>query len=285
MEQSGFSRPEISLQGTLSESAFLVNALRSRDEAISRDGYAYLWVTEEVQKITQEYMAAMGHYDGVELALRSRFFLECMERFECCHPEGYFINLGAGFTSYPYLLKQESKWIEVDLPEVTSWKRVEVERFIREGVLPTRTVKYLSCNLNSPEGIDDLQNNLDSIMQGSPSFVLLEGVSYYLERSCFEYLLKMLSMVQAPGSFLALDYWQPSLSQSEQIRRLRRFFASHFSQDEQDYTFIDSSFFCSLDGYLVVEQTDAPQLHCRYYHEANLDVSATLAEHYVLLKT
>ena len=106
-----------------------------------------------------------------------------------------------------------------------------------------------------------------------------------LERFCFEYLRKMLSMVQAPGSSLALDYWQPSLSQSEQIRRLRRFFASHFAQKEQDYTFIDSSFFGSLDGYLVVEQADAKQLHCHYYHEANLDVSATLAEHYVLLKT
>lgn len=107
----------------ISASSFLVNESRARDVDLSRDIYAKLWVTEKTMKIWEDFSNKVYPHDAVELGIRNRFFLEQLNRHIHSNPNAVFVNIGAGFTSYPFLTDYECTTIEVDYPHIVSFKK------------------------------------------------------------------------------------------------------------------------------------------------------------------
>ncbi|MEM1370108.1 MAG: adenosine deaminase, partial [Cyanobacteria bacterium P01_H01_bin.15] len=105
------------------DSAFIVNAFRSRKCRISKDRFAALWITEEIENWANKYVEKVGRTEILVHALRHRFFLECLQRFFDNTPNGAFINIGAGFTNYPYLITSQVDCCEIDTAVNINYKR------------------------------------------------------------------------------------------------------------------------------------------------------------------
>src|SRR5690349_1704692 len=96
------------------DSALIVNAFRARKAHISADKFASLWISDKSEDWANKYIEQVGTTEILVHSLRHRFFLECITQFiEKC-PDGVFINIGAGFTNYPYLFSPNIPCCEID---------------------------------------------------------------------------------------------------------------------------------------------------------------------------
>ena len=118
---------------TISESAFLVNESRSRRVDISKDIYSLLWVTDSTRELWKDFCKKVYPFDDVELSLRNRFFLDRLNSFLHSKSNPVFVNIGAGFTSYPFLIKSPCICIEVDFKHVITYKQRKIEKWKKEG--------------------------------------------------------------------------------------------------------------------------------------------------------
>ncbi len=116
------------ISNTISESALLVNESRSRRVDISKDIYSHLWTTEDTKKLWTDFNKKVYPYDDVELSLRNRFFLEKLNTYIKLTTNPVFVNIASGFTSYPFLVKNPCKCIEIDLEHIIKIKRYETVR-------------------------------------------------------------------------------------------------------------------------------------------------------------
>lgn len=272
------------IEGTLSDTAFLVNVLRARDVEISRDIYADFWTTERSRHITTLYLNALREYNGKELALRNQLFLQAIEKFTRTHADPIVVNLGAGFTSYPFLL-DAGDWIEVDLPKVVSFKQEKITEMIGEGKLPKRSIEFLAFDLNRTDSLEQLHETLRPRLKNRPSFILMEGLSYYLSPQSLDYLFSVVRQLQIKDSQFALDYWPIRLAQTLALQDMFSFFDKQFGCGGQEYNFIETSKLESLEGYELMQRTDAQQLARTVVREVgNRDIQNTFPEHHVVLK-
>lgn len=148
------------IKKNISASAFLVNESRAKAEQLSLDSYAKLWVDASVRDLWNLFSKEVYLNDPQALAVRNRFFLGCLNRFFAENPQGVFINIAAGFTSYPYLMDCPVQAIEVDLPGVVEYKKKKVKEFREAGSLPWRDIAYVAADLNCPKGREALYSEL-----------------------------------------------------------------------------------------------------------------------------
>ncbi|MBF0318367.1 MAG: class I SAM-dependent methyltransferase [Nitrospirae bacterium] len=116
----------------VSVTAFIVNASRARLEALSGDIYAKLWVTEEAQRLWDEFSREVYPYDDVNLSLRHRFFLDHLRAFIGKYNNPLFVNVAAGLTSYPLLLDKPCRCVETDFPHVMDFKKDKILKWQQE---------------------------------------------------------------------------------------------------------------------------------------------------------
>lgn len=144
----------------ISESAFLVNESRARNVGLSQDEYAHLWVTENTRTLWEDFSREVYPHDATELGSRNRFFLEHLRSAIASSQVTTFINFGAGFTSYPFLVDESCRFIEIDFKHVVEYKKKKVTRWQQMGLLPEREIFFLAADLNEPSDIEGIWNNL-----------------------------------------------------------------------------------------------------------------------------
>jgi O-methyltransferase involved in polyketide biosynthesis len=269
----------------ISESAFLVNESRARGVAVSRDIYARLWVTPETGRLWEDFSREVYELDHVELALRNRFYLEALDSAARRHPSVVFVNLAAGFTSYPFLAEKPCPSIEVDFGRVSRFKRLKIEDWRAKGWVPQREIEFVACDLADERQLDALARRLRGAMSRAPSVVFLEGITYYLRREALLRIFGALRVLQPPGSVLALDFWTPEFEGHPVHARFRKFFAERFGHAETEYCFLDAGFLRAREGYEIVDLTDIVELEKRFSTETRLaDPGAILPERYAVLE-
>ena len=165
---------------SISDSAFLVNESRSRREDISKDIYAYLWINESTNKLWNDFYDEVYPFDDIQLSLRNRFFLEKLKLFinESSHP--IFVNIGAGFSSYPFLVSKDCEFIEVDLPNIINYKQEKIKQFIKKGDISNKDITFLSADICNKFDLMRLKEHLINSIKNNPSFILLEGITYFI---------------------------------------------------------------------------------------------------------
>jgi O-methyltransferase involved in polyketide biosynthesis len=273
------------MQKTLSESAFLVNESRARRVDISQDQFAQLWVSKATRELWEDFTTKVYPYDAIELGLRNRFFLDTLRFFVRSAKNPVFVNIGAGFTSYPFLVEEPCRYIEVDLEYVIDFKRKQIETWIKKGRMPKREIEFIPADLYNTGDRKRLQTRLKSALADAPSFLLFEGITYYLDEAVLHALFEMCIAIQRPGSVLAFDYWDPTIAENPVFLRLKKFCAERFGHKETHYTLFNEEFIHEIQGYTPIEQTNIQKLEKRYTDSFLLkNYWEILPENYVVLQ-
>jgi O-methyltransferase involved in polyketide biosynthesis len=111
-------------------------------------------------------------------------------------PGGHILNLGAGLDTLLQRVDDgRCTCTSVDTPEVIALRRAHLPAHPRERLVAAR--------LEDPEALVDLDP------QGPPAFVVIAGVSMYLERAELHALFARLSERLAPRSRVLLDAYRP----------------------------------------------------------------------------
>lgn len=273
------------INNTLSESAFLVNESRARRVELSQDIYAHLWTNEDTKILWNNFSKRVYPFDDIEIGIRNRFFLENLKSFIDKSSNPVFVNIGAGFTSYPFLIEQSCEFIEVDLKHVINYKSLRIDKWMKEGILPKRNIMFLPADICNRNDVKRLKKILSQLLQKYNSFILLEGITYYTESSSLEYLFRIFSELQNTGSILAFDYWQPSNINHPIFQRLRTFFSEYFNFKNTNYNFMDKKYLESIIGYRIHNIKKVQDLEKEYSDIFFLNNhESILPEEYVILK-
>jgi hypothetical protein len=192
------------------DSALIVNSFRARLPEISGDPFAGLWVTPEAQRWADAYAERVGVSEVLVHALRHRMILHWMEGFLQHHREAVLVNIGCGFSSYPHLLPPHVPCLELDTEPGITFKQSRTVELEHQGSLPPRTVDRVAVNdLNDPSERPRLRSLLQRWIAGRPSFVLLEGVLFYLKLDSIGWLYATLGDLQRPGDQIASTAFRP----------------------------------------------------------------------------
>ena len=269
----------------ISDSAFLVNESRARDVGLSHDRYAGLWVSEATRRLWEDFSRDVYPLDATELGLRNRFYLDVLQANIRENPDTVFVNIAAGFTSYPFLTERPCRSIEVDFAHVCEYKRRKIDAWRREGILPQREVEYIACDFRSERDLEDLAGRLQDALGGATSAVFLEGITYYLPKTILLRFFGILADVQRQGSVVALDFWTPETAAHPVHARFKRFCAERFGHGQSEYHLFDIGFLKSIPGYEVIETTDIAELEKRFSTGRKLArPDEILPEHYAVLR-
>ena len=269
----------------ISESAFLVNESRARNVELSRDRYARLWVSDSTRRLWEDFSREVYPHDAIELALRNRFFLECLNSYLNSSQATAFVNIGAGFTSYPFLTDKPCRCIEVDYAHVIEYKRQRIAQWQDEGLLPKRDIDFLAADLTDEKDVEALTGALNARLNDRPSFILMEGLTYYLQMDVLRRLLDAFSKTQVDDSILAFDFWTPDTSNHPIFARLRKFWADRFGQQETSYNLFDVDFAAFIPGYDVVEVTTIQELEKVFSNTTFLaNYDEIIPENYAVLR-
>ena len=278
---------EVDFENHISDSAFLVNESRARRRRMSRDHCAEQWVLpkqrERVRKLWEDYSREVYRMDDVVVSLRNRFFLDRLQAFVRTHSEAVLVNLGAGFTSYPFLLDRGIRALEVDLPHVTAYKKLRINDLRKARVLPDRPIEFCDANLNHLDDLVCLEKALTSILEGKSSFILMEGLTYYLDPQSLDKLFGVFLKHQSVGSIVAFDYWEPGLSDQPIFARFRQFFVRRLGHALHNYNLFDERYVRTRLGYDVAELSNVIDQEVRLLGTKMLRAEQILFEHYAIL--
>jgi O-methyltransferase involved in polyketide biosynthesis len=276
------------VQRHISATAFLVNESRARMVSLSRDIYANHWVRPEhrnaVRELWEDFAQEVYPHDDLELSIRNRYFLDRLQAFVCSHEDPVFINIGAGFTSYPFLVDRPIQCIEIDYPEVVACKKARLAALQDARIIPRRAIKFVTMDLNDPKNRRRFRDYLVSNTSGRPSYVLLEGLTYYLQPATLNALFKICGAIQPRGSRLAFDFWKPDMVSHPVFLRLQRFFADRFGYARQDYNLFAKECIETIQGYRLQEISSAAAQERTYAGSSVLKAyEKILPEHYAVL--
>lgn len=248
----------------VSGTAFLVNYSRSKMVDISRDIYAQLWVTTEAVSLWDNFAKNVYPNDDINLSLRNRFFLELLQKFIVENADPIFINIAAGFTNYPFLVDGNCRFAEFDLPNIVELKRTRVVRFIENKKLPRRDVKYFPVDLNNKGQRAEMGERLREVIGNSPSFVAMEGLTYYLGKEVLDDIFRILREVQKKGSIVAFDHWKPDALEYSAMVRLKSYLDRRFGCQGQDWNLFDDEYIKAIKDYTEILSTDISKLELQY---------------------
>lgn len=223
---------------------------------ISRDIYAHLWVTDESRRLWQELADKVYAHDDISSSLRNRFYLEHLTKFVAANGTAAFINIAAGFSNYPYLLPTGCFCAEADFAHVVDYKMQRTSQWQKDGALPQRFIESLGVDLDSGSDRDRLARTLLGWCQDRLSFVMMEGLTYYLPAPVLQHLLQIIGKGQSAGSQLAFEYWTPDAEDYPVFCRLKQYLSQGFAVKRQAYELLDLSFVRSIPGYELQESSD-----------------------------
>lgn len=249
------------LKNKISDSAYLVNVSRAKSLRLSQDIFAHLWIPTDqmkvVYKLWDSYSKFVYQYDDIELGIRTNYFLQSIENLLSNKPNTVLINLGSGFTSYQYLLQNEILTIEVDVPEIIEAKKIRAKKLIKEKILPPRDTIYLACDFNNSEQRIKLFKKIKkTLRKETNTFILMEGLLYYLSTSTTQKLLHNNQLIQTDGSVSAFDYWKPTVINSECYNGMIEFYESQMGMHSSSFNFFYAKQLIDTNCYSIMEDTD-----------------------------
>ncbi len=276
------------VQRHISATAFLVNESRARMVNLSRDIYAKHWALPEhrelVRELWDDFAEEVYPHDDLELSIRNRYFLERLQEFVANNEDPIFINIGAGFTSYPFLLDRLIRCIEMDYPGIVAFKEARLKSLQDAGIIPRQSIEFVAVDLDDANSRNCLREYLASNISGRPSYILLEGVTYYLQRITLKSLFRICRNIQPRGSMIAFDFWKPGIAYHPVFMKLQRFFADRFGHERQYYNLFGEEFVASIKGYRLREISNATAQERTYAGSSVLkEYEKILPEHYAVL--
>ena len=112
------------------------------------------------REFVNKYLKEVSPVENELISIRNRFFLDELKFFFNLHKNSVFINLGAGFSNYPFLLNSNHRFCEVDCPEIIKVKINRISEFEKKGIFPKRDITFFESNLDNNDDLNKLKKML-----------------------------------------------------------------------------------------------------------------------------
>ncbi len=248
----------------IQNTAFWMAGCRAAITGLSRDIYADLWLNLASRAKHKEYTTLVSPTENIALSLRCRFFLEEVSSYLRQHPDAVFVNIGAGFCSYPFLLPEGSTCIEVDTPENVRLKQEKISVLASTGLLPAREITFYSADLEDVSQIDALRRTIKSYVGQRPSFILYEGLIYYLPVESIQGLFELAADIQVPGSRMGVNSWNPEAEDYPVYHKFKEYFRTLHGKEPPSFVCHDPDEFRRIPEYALLQQTNYMELSHRF---------------------
>lgn len=268
----------------------MVNVSRNKSLFVSQDIYSNLWIPtnqkDKARELWNKFSEEVYPYDDIELGIRTVYFLNILKTVILENPETIFINIGAGFTSYQYLLDKPFFTIEVDYREIINVKKSRARTLVEKKNIPYRTTYYVPCNLSDKISRINAFQKISSFTNSKNTFVLCEGLFYYLPISTVENIIKNISKLQRKGDVFAFDYWKPELRNNKIYKRLVEFYSKEMGIEEKDINLFEASTLIDKFCNEIIEETNVFEQENKLSSSQILQKNRTicLEENYIKLK-
>ncbi|MBS1493038.1 MAG: class I SAM-dependent methyltransferase [Bacteroidetes bacterium] len=257
--------PTNKIEHDLSGTAFVVNVSRSEKVMISKDIYAHLWITDAARKYYDELNENVYKFDDLFISLRHRFFYEKQKEFIKTHNNPAIINIGSGFTNYPFLLEGKFEYIEVDLENIIYYKKERIQKFIQEAIIPFRDVYYYPIDLRNVIDREYLRSKLNgAIASSNRSMIIMEGLTFFLDENTLDYLFKTLGSIQKKGSEIVFDFWKPDAMTYPVLQKLKSYLENNFGYTMKDYFLFDKDYIESKRDFVISEIMPIQEIEKHY---------------------
>lgn len=275
------------LKSDIADTAFITNYYRSLDEELSRDPWAKLWVTDKARELGDSFAKEAVPHDYVNIQLRYRYFLEQLEIFQREVGEFCFLNIGAGFTTYPYqeFMVNHAISIEIDQPQVVSFKERTSLAYQKEGKLPNhKDLYYLGVNFEKDNYTDHLEKLLKDLKATNrPQFILMEGFFYYLSESVSNDLWKYLLSQLPEKSRIGMIYLPPETKDTTALQKTRDFLSRRCGYESDGIVYHPRSYFQS-DILEELDHSDHVENEKRYLKTNHCTNDNTFNEAFLIMK-
>jgi len=266
------------------ETAFVTSAFRAGNENLSRDMYAKLWPNKKTDEHAARYTNAVSKYEPFAHCLRNRYFFEEIKKLFFAKKIEVLINFGCGFSMYPFLLNEGIVHIEIDMPDVVAYKKNKVQEWQLNGKLPQREIHYIASDFND-EDFADLLLKVKSIKKGRPSFILIEGVLFFIGGSDTHRLFFLFDAIQEEGEFIGSVSFRKALEKTEVFQKLINFVEGNLEKNRQfNFQTINDEYYRNLDNYELTDHQDTLGLAAAYAPEITPNREDVLVEHMYILK-
>lgn len=266
------------------DTAFMTSTFRASNEALSKDPYARLWINGNAERWSQDYLDQVSQEEAAAHCMRNRYFLDRIKELHAAGKIDVLINFGSGFSMYPYLLLESLLNIEIDKREVIDHKKVRTMEWQDNGALPERNIQYISVDFTT-DFQDDLRSELMGSVTGLSSFILLEGVLFFLKRTASERLFEFFSSIQGVKGYIGSASFRPELTSTTAWSRLMRFVDRTTAATDDTFSLtLEDEFYRDRKGYELLEVQDFFSLSSEHGHQPQLPVDEILNECFYLLK-
>ena len=266
------------------ETAFVTAAFRAGDQSLSKDPYAHLWANELTNLHAESYSNAVSSYEAVAHCLRNRYFYDSLSMLIKREQIDLLMNFGCGFSMYPFLLDSSLLYLEIDTNDVVSYKEEKTKFWQQEGVLPERDIRYIPADFNAPS-LEELYEKLLPLCKGRRSFILIEGVLFFLAREDTKRLFELFNRLQYKGEYIGSVSFRPSLEDKPVFRKLVDFVEANLEKNQQfTYQTIPDSYYNKIEGYKLIDHQDTLMLSSHYIPDTTLPSAKVLNEHMYLLQ-
>ncbi|MDR6300130.1 class I SAM-dependent methyltransferase [Mesonia maritima] len=266
------------------ETAFVTSTFRAFDENLSQDHFAKLWENLKTTKWINEYLELVSAEEPFTHCLRNRYFLETLQDLIEQQEIEVVINFGSGFSMYPFLLHEKIIHIEIDKPEIVDYKKKKIEEWENEHKIPKRNIHFMGVDF-SKDYQKELLSEIQSIKRNKSTFILIEGVLFFLTRAETNKLFDFFNSIQENGDYLGSASFQETIKETQAFENLLRFFNQKVSKTtEDDYQTIQDNYYHSIKNYKVIDHQDYFSLSKKYKHRINQPKELILNENFYLLK-
>ena len=269
----------------IQETAFVTSAFRSSDEELSKDIYAKLWGNSKTDVWIKSYLASVSKDEAFTHCLRNRYFYEEIKKLSGNDEIEMLINFGCGFSMYPFLLNENLIHIEIDKSEIIEFKKEKITKWQEANELPKREIHYISTDF-SQENEKDLLSEINSIKKEKKSFILIEGILYFLSKNDTNRLFELFRKIQKKGEFIGTVSFEDSILETPVFKRLMKFQNKKVVVNQRaDNHTINGEFYDHLRDYKLMDHQDYFRLSEKYTPQSPLkNRDEILNENMYLLK-
>ncbi|GGZ65720.1 class I SAM-dependent methyltransferase [Mesonia mobilis] len=266
------------------ETAFVTSTFRAFDEDLSQDSFAKLWQNSNTENWIKEYLEQVSSEEIFTHCLRNRYFLDIVKDLIQNQGIQAVINFGSGFSMYPFLLNENIVHIEIDKPDIVNYKKNQIEEWQEKKIIPKRNIHFIGVDF-SKDYKQELFSKIQSIKGNKSTFILIEGVLFFLSRKETNDLFNFFDTIQKNDDYIGSASFQETIKDTKAFQNLLDFFNKKVSKtSESDYQTIENQYYQSKKNYKLIDHQDYFSLSKKYGNNINQSKELILNESFYLLK-
>ena len=164
------------------------------------------------------------------------------------------------------------------------YKKDRVEKWQKENILPERNIHFIGVDF-SKKYQDNLFSKIQSIKGNKPSFILIEGVLFFLAREEINALFDFFHTVQKKEDYIGSVSYLPRIEKTKAFQNLVTFINDKvFKASDSDFQMIEDTFYTSMQSYALVDRQDYFSLSKIYKNRINQSSELILNENFYVMR-